>query len=56
MLGELDGIPADKDTNRLYFSGATPRCTEQRSKWPDGSKLTANREKKVNVTHRSALS
>lgn len=55
-LGELDVIPADKDTNRLYSSCVIRWHIEQRSKWPECSKLTANREKKVNVTHCSILS
>lgn len=47
VLGELDVIPADKDTNRLCFSYAIWRCIEQRSKWSECSKLTANRERKL---------
>lgn len=56
VLGEVDVIPTDKDTNRLYSSCAIRRHVEQRSKWPECSKLTANGEKKVNVTRRSILS
>lgn len=41
-LGGSDVIPADKDTNRLYPSFAIRRRIEQRSKWPECSKLTAN--------------
>lgn len=55
MLRELAVIPADKDVNRLHSFCATLRHMEQRSKWPECSKLTANRKKKVNVTHCSVL-
>lgn len=56
MQGELDVIPADKDVNRLYSSCAILRHIEQRGKWSECSKLTANRKKKVNVTHCTILS
>lgn len=56
VLGEVGVIPADKDIDRLYSSCAVLRCIKQRNKWPDCSKLTTNRKKKVNVTHCSILS
>ena len=48
MPGERDVIPADKDTNILASTCVVWWHIAQRGKWPECSKLTANREKKVN--------